>query len=142
MGASDAEARTEWPHHIAWRLGKLQAADAERNWEHWIKDYWQRRLNSLPRPLTEDETGQMLDWVLPSGSLFPEAVDLLVQSPSLFNGTFLFFRGLKGSPVLTAHPAAAARLVAHVLTHLHSPVMICDEIGEVIETLIAAKTRP
>ena len=138
FGSSDAEARRKWAQHIGWRLAKLQSADAESNWERWIKDYWRGRLKALPRSLGKDETGEMLSWVLPSGALFPEAVELLVESPSLFKGAF-FFRGLKDSPVLTAHPAAASRLVAHVLTHLDGPVVVCDDIGAVIETLIAVQ---
>lgn len=84
--------RRLWAHHIGWRLDKLQPAEAQGNWERWIKDYWARRLDNRPVRLTVDEGGQMLDWVLPAGDLFPEAVGLLVKSPSRFPGAFLFFR--------------------------------------------------
>jgi hypothetical protein len=137
FGPSDDDDRELWAQHIGWQLSKLPSADAQGNWERWIKDFWFGRLNSLPRQLTEDETGQMLDWVLPSRALFPVAVDLLVKSPSRFKGAFLFFRNLKNSPVLTMHRAAAARLVAHVLSNLEDPVAVCDEIGAVLRTLIA-----
>lgn len=113
--SSDAD-RKLWAQHIGWRLAKLQPAEAQGNWERWIKDYWARRLDNRPVRLTADEGGQMLDWVIPAGDPFPEAVGLLVKSPSRFPGAFLFFRNLKDSPVLTEHSAEAAQLAAHVLT--------------------------
>ncbi|MFF0043618.1 DUF4020 domain-containing protein [Streptomyces mirabilis] len=134
--ASDTDRRL-WAQHIGWRLDKLQPAEAQGNWERWIKDYWNRRLDNRPVRLTADEGGQMLDWILPAGDLFPEAVDLLVKSPSRFPGAFLFFRNLKDSPVLAEHPAKAAQLAAHVLIHLDGPVAVCEEIGSILHALIA-----
>ncbi|MBX7554374.1 DUF4020 domain-containing protein [Streptomyces sp. tea 10] len=137
LSSSNDTDRRLWAQHIGWRLGKLQPAEAQGNWERWIKDYWARRLDNRPVRLTADEGGQMLDWVLPAGDLFPQAVGLLVKSPSLFPGAFLFFRNLKDSPVLAEHPVESAQLAAHVLTHLDGVVAVCEEIGSVLHALIA-----
>ncbi|MFF4317069.1 DUF4020 domain-containing protein [Streptomyces sp. NPDC001507] len=137
LSSSNGTDRRLWAQHIGWRLNKLQPAEAQGNWERWIKDYWARRLDNRPVRLTADEGGQMLDWVLPAGDLFPEAVGLLVKSPSRFPGAFLFFRNLKDSPVLAEHPAETAQLAAHVLTHLNGPVAVCEEISSVLHALIA-----
>ncbi|WP_143658766.1 SIR2 family protein [Streptomyces sp. IMTB 2501] len=137
LSSSSDTDRKLWAQHIGWRLGKLQPAEAQGNWERWVRDYWARRLDNRPVRLTADEGGQMLDWVLPAGDLFPEAVGLLVKSPSRFPGAFLFFRNLKDSPVLAEHPTETAQLAAHVLTHLDGPVAVCEEIGSVLHALIA-----
>ncbi|MEU3201428.1 DUF4020 domain-containing protein [Streptomyces sp. NPDC006996] len=139
LSSSNDTDRKLWAQHIGWRLNKLQLAEAQGNWERWIKDYWARRLDNRPIRLTADESGQMLDWILPAGDLFPEAVDLLAKSPSRFPGAFRFFRNLKDSPVLTEHPAETAQLAAHVLMHLDGPVAVCEEIGSVLHALIATR---
>ena len=107
--APRATPTADYGQHIGWRLDNLQPAEAQGNWERWIKDYWARRLDNHPVRLTADEGRQMLDWVLCSADLFPTAVGLLVKSPSRFPGAFLFFRNLKDSPVLARHPAENCR---------------------------------
>ena len=137
LAAASPEEREKWAETVAWLLNRIDdSAEAETQWGAWILTYWHERLDNLPRPLSEEEVGKMLQWVPFGGSEFPAAVELLERSPALFTNVFLFFRRLKDHPVLTTHPVAVARLLAHVLEHCVGPVSVCAEIGAIIRALL------
>ena len=53
-----------WIRSVGRQLREMDAKDASAQWTRWIKEYWTRRIDSLPRPLTTDEASAMALWVM------------------------------------------------------------------------------
>lgn len=50
-------------------------------WNRWLKIYWKNRISGAPEPLDAAEVSDMTSWPLSLKDHFPEAVELLGQSP-------------------------------------------------------------
>ena len=63
------------------RLQNMSEAEQQECWQHWLKRYWENRLQGVLDALEAGEIAQMLEWLPHLTSVFPEAVDLAVQIP-------------------------------------------------------------
>lgn len=126
-------------HFIRSTTRMLYRSDPEivaGQWRRWMRHYWQERLDNYPRDVTVQEKTALADWVMLAGDDYPEAVNLVLSSPTAFReGSFLpneMFqaslprRGLQGSepeypsPLANQavqHPEATTQLIAHLLEH-------------------------
>ena len=59
----------------------MSEAEQQECWQHWLKRYWENRLQGVLDALEAGEIAQMLEWLPHLTSVFPEAVDLAVQIP-------------------------------------------------------------
>ena len=134
ISTAEEEHRRKFASTIGDYLRKGPAEFAESQWERWIRRYWRSRLDSIPRPLSAAEAGEMVNWVLTAGKYVPEAVELATESDVEVPSSFLFFRRLKESRV-AEYTASAARLVAHVLSGATDANLACQEISQVIYML-------
>jgi len=134
ISTAEEEHRRKFASTIDDYLRKGPAEFAESQWERWIRRYWRSRLDSIPRPLSAAEAGEMVNWVLTAGKYVPEAVELATESDVEVPSSFLFFRRLKESRV-AEYTASAARLVAHVLSGATDANLACQEISQVIYML-------
>jgi hypothetical protein len=102
--------------------------------------YWGSRLDSIPRPLTPPEAGEMINWVLTAGKFALEAAKLAVKAAAEIPSSFLFFRRLKESSIFS-HTTPATRLVVHVLAGATDASSACGDIDQVIR-LLADRREP
>ena len=63
------------------RLRRMNEVEQQEWWQHWLKRYWENRLNGIPATLEAGEVARMLNWLPHLTSIFPEAVELAVQMP-------------------------------------------------------------
>jgi hypothetical protein len=143
ISTADEKSRQRFASTIDDALRREPAAFAESQWERWILRYWRSRLDSIPRPLTAEEAGEMFNWILTAGTHLAEAVTLATQTPVQIPSSFMFFRRLQESPA-TADTVSAARLISHVLSNAVDARYACAEIGSSIYLLAdrqAAGTR-
>jgi hypothetical protein len=47
--------RVEWMNQVEWMLKELPPDAVERQWQRWMRQYWQDRLDSIPVQLTAEE---------------------------------------------------------------------------------------
>jgi hypothetical protein len=126
-------ARVEWLNQTSWTLDRLDSDARQRQWNRWMREYWARRLASIPSRLTPDEGTALAGWVVHLDGAIDVAVDLAVASPA----------GLEqhGNVVhlLSEHvqraPAAYARLVGHLLTGTTPPFWDCHDLQSIVEQL-------
>ena len=104
----------------------LREADAETraaHWHSWMHSYWRDRLERIPRQLTREEGGALVDWAILLDDDFPAAVELVRAVPTPLEGsTILGSAGAQLSngsgPLVNTvdrHPDECARLLAHLL---------------------------
>jgi hypothetical protein len=83
-------------------------------WQHWLKRYWENRLQGVPAVLESSEVERMLDWLPHLTSVFSEAVDLAVQMPQTPLENCGVIYELSDSDLLQNHPEAVAKLLIYL----------------------------
>ena len=83
-------------------------------WQHWLKRYWENRLQGVPAVLESSEVERMLDWLPHLTSVFSEAVDLAVQMPQTPLENCGVTYELSDSDLLQNHPEAVAKLLIYL----------------------------
>ena len=114
---SDADARHTFANEIGHRLHHMNETQQQEQWNHWLKPYWQNRLDGVPKPLESDEIKRMMDWLPRLKGVFPEAVELAIQMPQSEAGgkrASLAIYHLKRSNLLEMHPEATAKLMLYM----------------------------
>ncbi len=125
-------ASTPEPDRIAYiqavTKGLLDMYPPERSdqWRRWMRGYWEQRLASDPRALTEGEATAIADWAaVLDDSDFREAVKLVTSTPTALSPRSKL-PGLLLDEVEGPHPGAgvidncpqqAVELLAHLLEH-------------------------
>ena len=114
---SDADTRHTFANEIGHRLHHMNETQQQEQWNHWLKPYWQNRLDGVPKPLESDEIKRMMDWLPRLKGVFPEAVELAIQMPQSEAGgkrASLAIYHLKRSNLLEMHPEATAKLMLYM----------------------------
>ena len=96
------------------RLRNMPETEQRELWEHWLKDYWQNRLEGVPSPLMSSEAKLMLDWLTDLTAVFPDAVALAVQMPSTSLGRTRILSSLVKNSTWLSHPDAVAKLLIYL----------------------------
>jgi hypothetical protein len=145
VASSDEEMRVAFAQRVGWWLVHRMTIDySEEQWSRWISTYLTARLASQPRRLSPEEAAAMLDWIVASGSHFPEAVSLYVQSDARFAETYGFTNDLERHNVVEAHPADVAKLADFVVGNARE-MYWCDQLGGLLTQLLerlTADSRP
>ncbi len=102
---------------FAWVIGNyLRDLDEEaqrRWWQRWLRRYWENRLQGVPSALEDSEVEHMLDWLPRLTTIFPEAVDLAVQMPSIPLQNYHVIHELTEKELWQSHPEEVAKLLVH-----------------------------
>jgi hypothetical protein len=128
-GTTPDHVRVQWLNHIAWALDRLDADVRQRQWDRWMRDYWTRRLDSIPLRLTFEEASALAGWVVNLEDAIDEAVDLAVAAPAGLQQHGQVLHDL-GDHVERA-PAAYARLLGHLLTGTNPPFWDCHYLQKI-----------
>lgn len=130
----DIDVRAEWMRQVAWILDDLPPDAVEHQWKRWMRGYWQDRLGSIPRELTDEEASAMAEWVAHLTESIEEGVDLVAAHPAGLDEHGHLLRQLDENRLQSA-PVAFARFVEHLLTHTTTPFWGCHELRKTIRHL-------
>ena len=127
---SDIEGRVRWIQMVTEFLSELPCEAVDAQWDAWMREYWERRLESTPRAMTNREAACLSGWSVYLQDRFPEAVDLACQHeapldclPDPPRPIMQLSRGSENirdgdgerADQLEAHPEQAAKLITHML---------------------------
>ena len=103
---------------IAGAMGRrLREADPEQQgdwWKRWMRSYWQDRNMGLPKRATPSEGAVMVGWTPLLTESFPEAVELVRETPWEGDLTGLFAQ-LERSSFASKHPDSATELLTSLM---------------------------
>lgn len=107
--------RVRWASSFGQVLKGMEDSAKAAMWEKWLRSYWKDRLDGIPVPLSQREGGEMAEWSIHFGQVFPEVVEkvLLTPIPDM-QGSFMLTE-LSESGVPKRYQKAAAALVLDVL---------------------------
>lgn len=109
------EAKNHFALEVGYCLRDLDEAAQREWWEHWLKQYWGNRLQSVPAGavLEAGEVEHMLGWLPHLTAVFPEAVGLAVQMPSIPLQNYNLIHELERHDLWQKYPEDVAKLLIH-----------------------------
>jgi hypothetical protein len=133
-----ADIRAQWASHVAFLLREIDEEAKRGQWRKWVRQYWDGRLEGLPRQLTRSEAGEMAAWAVSLGPVFDEAVDLLVRGPSGRPKSYVY-DFLDGTNLPTERPNSTLRLLDHVLAAERRPFYSCPDVVLLLSKIAATE---
>jgi hypothetical protein len=119
---------------ITFALRDLPAEFKARSWDEWLGAYWTRRIQNLPRPMSDEEAREIVGWAVAIGDRASDAIALAISGPS--GGAYdLFFHDLEKTGLATEHPALLGTLLLHVLRKQRQPFYQCSNAVELFGQL-------
>ena len=107
--------RRDFNRSIGVLLGNMDDARQRSVWDRMLRRYWGERLMGVPPPAPDaEEIGVILDWVPHFDSVFPEAVELAIQSGAEGLDKHLLVHRIERGEFTNRYPVATARLVIHL----------------------------
>ena len=105
----------------------------------WIREYWDRRLDGLPKPLDVGELENMIEWAAKLPAVFDDVVDRVCQSrpPTLIH-TYVYSE-LADTSMAKMHPLQTLRLLLYLLEGAVIPFYQCRSVEEITAALKPAK---
>jgi len=83
MRGFDPQMRRQFAEALCTILENMEGDAATDLWNRWLRRYWDERVLGRPAPLDQDELCQMGRWPVHLGKAMPDAVNLLMKSPTL-----------------------------------------------------------
>ena len=109
------EARQNFALNLGYRLQDMSETAQQELWQHWLKHYWQNRLDSVPPPALESgEITNMLNWLPNLTAVFPEAVDLAAQMQEAQLENCWVIDRLNESDLSQRYPEEIAKLLIYL----------------------------
>jgi hypothetical protein len=130
------EDRKSWASYIRHRLQSLREDTIQNLWERWMKKYWERRLTGVPLPIDTGELGEMVEWSLHLGPMFPQAVEKICRSKASHLENQFIYHSLAETNYATAHPVALTQLLKHLLRASQQPFFQCEDAENLVRNLI------
>lgn len=120
---------------ITFALRELPEEFRQRVWDEWLRAYWAKRIEGLPRPMGASEAREIIGWAIVIGDRAADAMSVAVTGPS--GGCYnLFFHDLDKTQLPEQHPALVASLLRHVLAEQGGPFYQCTDAQSLFQTLV------
>ena len=131
-----AKDRIRFASTVRFELGEMNDEEQRSWWDHWLKEYWQNRLDGIPRTLSACEVKAMLEWLPYFQGVFPEAVDYATRMPlySIEEPDTIVYE-VRATDLWSKYPDATVRLLVY-LAGFESPVWTWQEARDLIENLL------
>ncbi len=114
LPSAGQEDRQRFAWAIWRRLGDMSDAEQKELWNHWLRRYWENRVDGVPTPLEDVEIEWMQNWLAQLHSLFAEGVELASRMPSRSVGAFFLIRRLKKGDQCEREPDAVVDLLVRL----------------------------
>lgn len=131
-GTVEVGSRVEWMTQVAWVLSRLPAEAVEHQWQRWMRQYWQDRLNSIPVRLTIEEASAMAAWAVQLTDSIEDGVGLATAQQAALGLDVLHHLT---DERLAQAPVTFGRLLAHLLRNTQPPFWGCHRLAEIVPRL-------
>lgn len=131
---ADAQDVAGFTQAITFALRELPEEFRQRVWDEWLRAYWAKRIEGLPRPMGSAEAREIIGWAIVIGDRSADAMSLAVTGSR--GGCYnLFFHDMEKTQLPAQHPALVASLLRHVLAEQGEPFYQCTDARTLFQTL-------
>ena len=131
------ETKDYFAAEVGSRLQNMVETEQQEWWQHWLKRYWENRLEGIPDTLDAGEIAYMLNWLPHLTLVFSEAVDLAVQMPRGPLQKCRVIATLDKSDLWQRHPQSVAELLIY-LRECDLPRYSWDSARDLIDNLLSS----
>lgn len=124
--------RTNWARQFERVLCGAPEAQKAQIWQHWMKAYWEERLDGIPCSLVPREAEEMLKWAFQMGEVFPETVGLITRGPQVQQSLGVVLHTLEEHEAPLKYPDAVLQLLGWILNGTEYASIEFAEIERVI----------
>ncbi len=142
MLGSEEKDRHAWTSQVGQVLRGSNDAARTAAWQHWIREYWNRRLSGRPVPIDAIELGEMVEWSLHLGLSFPEVVEMILRGPSFELRHSFFLRELADTTFPEIFPAATGNVLSIVLRNMNAVHFDLDKVENVVKRIAPLSVSP
>jgi hypothetical protein len=121
-------------NQVAWMVKELPVGAVERQWQRWMRRYWQDRLASIPVQLTTEEATALAAWAVYLTESIAEGVNLATARPAGFSEHTDVLSDIDKNRLHRA-PAEFAKLIAHLMRGTLAPFWHCHELARIVPAL-------
>lgn len=114
VSQAEEEDRVSLVDQIKTRLRKMPPDEVEELWRRWIHDYWQNRVDGIPRTLTKAEASALAEWAIYLTESLEEGVGLACRRPAGVHGHRSTLRDLEGR-ITENNATHYLKLIIHLL---------------------------
>ena len=143
LSENDLESHAKWAAEVgSLLLYSLDEETIKDLWGRWMADYWSKRTEGVPRPLSLGEKKEMVLWAIPLEPVFPAVVKKICAIQKLDIGDTLLYSKLKQKQVATKHPMPLSHLLHHLVSNAwlkpetDEPFFHCREVKELVQSLV------
>ena len=135
----DVDQRVIWADAISHLMADLPTEAVDRQWNRWMAEYWQNRLDSVPIRMTLAEATSMASWAALQSEHQVAAVTLATSHDASLDehGSALHYMT---EDRLVAIDSLAG-LLQHLLKYTELPFYACHELRQVLERLRPSANR-
>ena len=137
LSAVDEQDRIDFASSVAIYLASMEEESVKALWERWLAEYWSRRITGIPLPLSQDESTQMVYWVVHLGPVLPQAVDRVCSSPAPRLQDSTLYKELVQREYTSRYPQSVTPLVLYVLEDAPQPFYHCRYVERLVRSLLA-----
>lgn len=138
---SESEDRRNFAAYVEHMLRGLNEEQQQEQWQKWLNEYWQNRLQGIPAPLEGNEIKEMMEWLQRLTAVFPDAVELATRMPQVVFEHLSVGYDLKKSELPVRYPNAVSKLLIHLMQS-ESPHYVWYGVKEVIGKLRGEEVDP
>jgi hypothetical protein len=135
------EDRVDFAQQVEIELRELDDPTKVRQWNAWMRRYWQARVDGVPRNLETSELLEMFDWLLELQPVAGDVAEMICVCPAPDTRARLFLRNLSDSTIPSSYPEKILDLLNHLLPPLpdHEDCDVVEKMGH--ELLSAGASR-
>ena len=121
---ADTVTRIRWIEAVTYELIEFPNDAADAQWNKWMRTYWENRLKSTPREMTNEEAAILASWAFCFDKRFSDAVNLACQHTAPIDQAENHLGWTLNSiphqsnntDHVEAYPEETAKLLAHILS--------------------------
>lgn len=118
-------------------LKPLKPSAILKVWKTWLSEYWSRRIEGEPFPLTPEESEVMISWIFNLEPVITEVVEKISEMQDIDFCDVHFYFMLKEENYHKTHPHELTNLLKYLLKNQKTPPhFYCRFIEELVEGLI------
>ena len=140
LSSGNLEVGRQFARHIGHQLQFLDESTQKEWWSTWLKEYWGNRLIGIPTSLDAEEIETMMGWTTSLTALYPEAVELAVNMPTVPMERGMLFDRLADSDIPGRFPESVAKLLIR-LGEAEDPYYMWHGAKSIIDQLLQTSSE-
>ena len=140
LNSAETEDRTSFASQFGQCLMNMQDDAKKALWDRWLKEYWERRNQGVPVPLSHAELVEMVEWAGELEPVFPDVVEVVCAGlvPHIEHSSLFYVLKKEKSHIVSRYPEEMAKFLTRLASDTRMQRYFCTDLELLTERLISA----